>query len=218
MNELLLLFQIFFLVAFTFGAFRLGKDALIALFCLEAILANLFVLKQVTFFGLTVTASEGFAVSAFLALNLLREYFGLQEAKRGILICFGATVFAVGLNLIHLCYQGAFDDAVTRAYTTLLAPQARIVGASVLAFGFVQFLDLKVWSRLPQRWAFWRRNFFTSCISLSADTLIFTIVGLVGLIACPVHVCLFSFTIKMISLLCTLPLSAWMIRLVKKPA
>ena len=41
-------------------------------------------LKQITLFGLNATASDIFAIGSLLGLNLLREIYGITEAKKAI--------------------------------------------------------------------------------------------------------------------------------------
>ena len=62
MNELIFLFHILLVLSFVLGALRLGKNALLSLLALQAILANLFVVKQISLFGFAVTCSDVFAI------------------------------------------------------------------------------------------------------------------------------------------------------------
>ena len=76
MNEFVFFLHIFVVATFALGACRLGKEMLVAWIGLQAVLANLFVLKQMKLFWLDVTCSDVYAVGAFLSLNLLQEYYG----------------------------------------------------------------------------------------------------------------------------------------------
>ncbi len=71
LNELIFLSYICVVSGASLIALALGKEALIALICLQAVLVNFFVTKQITLFGLTATASDALAVGTTLALNLL---------------------------------------------------------------------------------------------------------------------------------------------------
>ena len=73
MNESIFLFHVITILVFTLIAFRLGKTALGSWICIQALCANLLVLKQVVLFGLHVTCSDVFAIGGILRLNLLQE-------------------------------------------------------------------------------------------------------------------------------------------------
>src|SRR5690554_7549504 len=60
---------------------RLGERALHAWLCVIAVAMNLFVSKQISLFGLEVTATDALAVSYLLGFNLLQEFYGKQVAR-----------------------------------------------------------------------------------------------------------------------------------------
>jgi len=66
MNEFLFIAQSFLIVGFALGAMKLGSSALVSWVAVQALIANLFVLKQITLFGFNITASDGFASAACL--------------------------------------------------------------------------------------------------------------------------------------------------------
>ena len=78
MNELIFLSQIFLISASTLAALYIGKEALISLICLQCVLANIFVLKEITLCGLTATGSDAFTVGIVLGLNLLQNITDAQ--------------------------------------------------------------------------------------------------------------------------------------------
>ncbi|MBI3236884.1 MAG: hypothetical protein HYZ48_04205 [Chlamydiales bacterium] len=84
MNELLFFLHIVFVLGLSAIFLKKGKAALTGWVCLQAVLANLFVLKQMVFFGFHITCSDLFAVGCTLGMNLLREYFGKAAAREGI--------------------------------------------------------------------------------------------------------------------------------------
>ena len=71
----------------------IGNQALCSFLCVQAILANLFVIKQITLLGFTATASDMYIVGSVLTLNLLQEYYGKDEARRAIWISFSMLLF-----------------------------------------------------------------------------------------------------------------------------
>lgn len=64
MNEALFFLEIGALVFFTLLAMWHSKEALVSWIVLQGVFANLFVLKEIPFFGLSVTPTDPFAVSA----------------------------------------------------------------------------------------------------------------------------------------------------------
>ena len=67
---------------FTVLALKISKETLVAMISIYCILANLFVLKQISLFGYHPTASDAFSVGAILGLNLLQEYYGKDFCRR----------------------------------------------------------------------------------------------------------------------------------------
>ena len=81
MNELIFFAHVLISVALMLGALRFGRVVLVAAICLQEVLANLFVLKQVTLFGLEVTCSDAYAIGSIIGLNLLQEFYGKERAR-----------------------------------------------------------------------------------------------------------------------------------------
>lgn len=200
MNELLFFSQIVLCVLFTAYAVRLGKEALTALIALEALLANLFVLKQTTLFGLSVTCSDVFAIGVILGLNLLQEKFTKESARRAGAISLLLLAFFTLMSQFHLLYFPLSSDATQEAYHTLLSPAPRLFIASLAVFFFVQQADLHFYSflkkRLPMRFAL--RSFIALVASQLLDTVLFSLFGLYGLVSSLVQIIFFSFCVKLL--------------------
>ncbi len=71
-NEILFLSQIIIIALVTLGALRRGSEALVAWVCLQTLLSDWFVTKQMLLFGLEVTCSDAYAVGTILGINLMR--------------------------------------------------------------------------------------------------------------------------------------------------
>ena len=80
-NESILLLHILIISLATFIALRLGKSALVAFAVLQMVLANIFVLKITTLFGMEATCADAFVVGSLLSLNILNELYGNVIAK-----------------------------------------------------------------------------------------------------------------------------------------
>lgn len=193
-NESLFFFHILVVISFVFLALRLGKSALTALVALQGVFANLFVVKQITLFGFSVTCSDVFAIGAILSLNLLQEYFGKEAAKHAVKISFLSLLFFVVLSQVHLFYTPNQSDVTQVAFQTILTHSVRIVFASLATFFIVQQFDLRFFGwlkgKLPIRVA-------TSLVcSQFLDTALFSILGLYGIVESVLDIMIVSFIIK----------------------
>lgn len=90
MNELFLLIHTLIISIAALIALKLGKHCLIAFIAAQSILANLFVVKQITLFGFNGTASDAFMIGSIFGLHLLQEYYGTKEAQNSVKISFFA--------------------------------------------------------------------------------------------------------------------------------
>lgn len=211
MNETLFLIHMALAFLFTLGALKLGKGALTTWICLQALFANLFVLKQIQLFGFQVTCSDVFAVGGILGLNLLQEYYGREASKKATQACFFFMLFFVILSKIHLLYIPSLEDTAHDAYNQLLAPAPRLLIASLLVFFIVQKIDLQLFSKLKSKMgnsSFGLRNIISLLSSQLLDTILFTFIGLYGIVSSLSDVIFMSFLIKVAVILCLSP-SAW---------
>src|ERR1700722_12989500 len=92
-NELTFVIHALLISASSLIALRLGTSALVSFVSTCCILANLFVIKQVSLFGLSATGSDAFTIGAVLGLNMLQEYYGKLAARTAIAINFFLLVF-----------------------------------------------------------------------------------------------------------------------------
>ncbi|MBI2812048.1 MAG: queuosine precursor transporter [Candidatus Melainabacteria bacterium] len=201
MNELLFFLHVAVVMLFGFGALRLGSPALTAWVALQAVLANLFVIKQISFFGFHVTCSDVFAVGSILGLNLLREYFGAEAAKRALWTCFFSMVFFVAMAQIHLLYTPSPYDTAHSAFEAILSPSPRLLGASLLVFFIVQQIDMRFFSYLKDKFSFLPlvvRNGISVSTTQVLDTVLFSFIGLFGLVTHLTDIILISSLIKLL--------------------
>ncbi|MGE0669638.1 MAG: queuosine precursor transporter [Parachlamydiales bacterium] len=217
MNEILFIVQVLTVFAFGMLALRFGKSALITWISLQAVLANLFVLKQMTFFGFHITCSDVFAIGSILGLNLLREYFGKQAADKGLWACFFSMLFFVAMAQLHLLYQPSPYDTAQGAYQTLLSPSPRLLLASLAVFFIVQQIDLRLFSYLKEKLTklpLTGRNAVSLTLSQFLDTVLFSYLGLYGLVSSLWDIIAISFLVKLIIISCSSPLIAFSKRIV----
>ncbi len=221
MNELLFGFHILTVIAFALAALRLGKGALIAFAVLLAVLANLFVVKQMVLFGFTVTCSDVFAVGGILCLNLLQEYYGKEAAGRAIKISVFGLIFFVCMAQAHLLYAPAAGDGTQGAFETIFSSTPRIVLASIAVFYLVQKIDIRLFG--------WLKNFFEGrklpwrmgvslFISQLIDTVLFSFAGLYGIVDSVADIIVVSFAVKCLVIACNSALVGFSKRFAKEAA
>lgn len=215
MNELIFFVQIFFIICFTLACLRWGKEALIANAAFQALFANLFLLKQINLFGFEVTASDAFAVGSMLSINLLREFYSKESAMQSVRISFFFLLFFALLSQTHLLYIPSTGDVAHKAYTQLFSLAPRLFFSSLFTFWVVQQFDLRFFgwlTRILPGQSFSVRSTFSLIVSQGLDTLLFTFLGLYGLVASTVDVLFVSFFIKWLAISTLLPLSTFIKR------
>ncbi len=201
LNLFLLLFHLFLLTICSFWAARLGKEALITLVCLMAVMANLFVLKQ-TFLGpLTITCSDAFAVGISLNLNLLQTSYGKKSANQAVFLSFLSLLFFGIMSQFHLLYLPASQDQYDGLYTQLFSVTPRLLLASIIAFALSQQIDVHGFhfiSKLYPQLSWKIRNMLTITFSQAVDTLLFTLLGLYGVLSPLLPLMLMSYSVKLL--------------------
>ncbi len=209
MNELLFLAHIFIVIGFGFAAFKMGKATLTSWIALQAVLANLFVIKQILFFGFHITCSDVFAVGNIFGLNLLREYHGQEEAKKALRTCFFAMAFFAAMAQIHLFYAPSPFDTSHASFKAVLSSSPRLLVASFAVFIFVQQMELRLFGLLKDKFQMIPlgcRNALSVGFTQFLDTLLFSILGLWGIVEHLSDVILVSFLIKLLVIMLMTPL------------
>jgi len=218
-NELLFLVHIIIISCFALGALKLGKEALIAFICMQCILANLFVIKQTTLFGFTATCSDAFTVGAVFGLNLLQEYFGKSMAKLAIWISFAFMLFYALLSQIHLHYIPSITDSAQIHFESILQFMPRIVTASFLVYLIVQFIDCHLYEFLKNLFQgsyLIGRNYISIMLCQFFDTVLFSFLGLYGIIDNIGEIILVSYLIKMVVMITSTPFLVLSKRIIRK--
>lgn len=208
-NEGYFLLHIGLILVALMGALRLGKEALVSLIALLGVIANLFVLKQMTLFGMDVTCADVYIVGCTLGLNLLQEHFGHESAKKATTIAFLSLLIFGLMSQMHLFYRPNFFDTTQSAYSRLLTAQPRILIASLTAYFLSQRLDVQLFGILKRtKLPFTARSGISLLICQGVDTLLFTFLGLYGLVTSCWDVVIVAYTIKVGVILLATPASA----------
>ncbi len=212
MNELLFIIQALLIIGFAIGALKLGKAALTSWVAVQALIANLFVLKQITLLGFNVTASDAFAIGSLLGLNFLQEYFSREEAQQATWICFFFMLFFALVSQLHLLYIPSPFDTAQAAFVTILSPSFRLLIASMSVFFIVQQIDIRFFGFLkkamPQA-SFALRAGLALVVSQFLDTCLFSVAGLYGMVASLFDIILVSFFVKLAVIFCFSSFMRW---------
>lgn len=214
MNEILFFIQTSLIIIFALSALKLGKSALVTWVSLQALIANLFVLKQITLFGFEVTASDSYVIGSLLGLNFLQEFFSKEEANKATWICFFCMIFFTFASQLHLFYQASVHDVSHSAFLTILTPSPRILIASLSVFFLVQQFDIRFFAFLKNKFpqaSFALRAGLALIISQFLDTVLFSFAGLYGIVASVLDIIIVSYLIKLIVIFCF----TFFVRLVK---
>lgn len=207
-NELLFILQAAFIGTTLLIALRLGKEALIAVIATQAVLANLFVIKQIALLGFNATAADAYAVGCMLGLNLLQEYYGKDTTRLAIWISFFVSVFFAISAYLHLLYTPFSSDITHNAYVTILSATPRIVAASLFTYFIVQQCDMRLYGFLKKKFEnrfYIIRNYSSVALSQLLDTVLFSFLGLYGIVTHVWEIILVSYTIKVAVLLLATP-------------
>lgn len=212
MNEVLFFTQTLLIVGFALGALKLGKSALTAWVAVQALIANLFVIKQITLFGFEVTASDAYAIGSLLGLNFLQEYFGEEEAYKATKACFFFMIFFAIASQLHLFFEPSLHDNSQSAFKAILSLSPRLLIASMGVFFIVQQIDIRFFGFLKKKWpevSFTVRAAVALVLSQFLDTFLFSFAGLYGVVASVIDIILVSFLVKLAVVFCFTSFTRW---------
>lgn len=210
-NEIIFLASCILTAALTLGMLMFGANGLVAAITAQAILENLFVVKQIQLFGLHVTSADVFAVGLVFAFNLLQEFYGKRRAFQAIGLYFVVSVWFLLARTAQLWYLPSCFDATHQHFCQILASSPRIISSSIFTSVLSLVLDrhLYAWLReLVNQQSAWLANLFAIAASQLFDTVLFTFLALWGEVASPWSIIWFSFAIKLIAIALTAPFAA----------
>jgi len=199
-NELLLVIHTLIIGSAALVALKLGKEALVSYISIGALLANLFVLKQISLFGYTATCADAYYISAMLGLNLLQEYYGREVTTKAVWTSFFLMGFFALMSYIHLIYIPSMFDTSHSHFMALLEPAPRIVMASLATYFIVQQIDLRIYGTLKVLFLgnyLTLRSYISLGVSQLIDTILFSFLGLYGIVEHISDIIIVSYIIKL---------------------
>lgn len=185
MNELLWISFALVDLCMVLVVYRLfGRVGLFGLMVFNLLLCNIQVLKTVELFGLTTTLGNVLYASVFLATDLLSEFYGKKEARKGVLLGFVTLVMMVGYMQIALYFKPAADDFAQPHLSALFGFMPRIALASMVAYLISQMHDVWAFHAIKERTGgkfLWLRNNASTMISQFLDSAIFCTIAFWGM-------------------------------------
>ena len=212
MSELIFVLHAIIIAIFAILSLILGQSMLTAFICIQCILANLFVLKQTTLFTFTTTCADTFTIGAIFGLNLLQEYFGKESAKKAIWSNFLLLIFYTIMSQIHLAYTPTIQDITQMHFMPLLSIMPRITIASFVVYLFTQILDYHLYGffkRICHNKFLILRNYASIAICQLIDTVLFSFLGLYGIVDDIMSIIVVSYLIKLVAIFMTTPFVAF---------
>jgi uncharacterized integral membrane protein (TIGR00697 family) len=193
----------------TLGATMYGTHGLVAATCLFGVLSNLFVVKQITLFGLTATAADAFAVGALLGLNVLQEFYGKEITRKTIALNFICLIVYAIFAQLHLWFTPAAADINQIHFMGILQHAPRIVIASIAAYFLAQVFDYFFYGflrRITNNKFYLMRTYIAVIASQLVDTVLFGVLALYGIVENLGQIILVSYVVKLIVIAIATPL------------
>ena len=217
MNELIFFSHLLFILGSVTIALRLGKEALVSLFILLTVVANLFVTKEMVCFGFMITCTDAYTVGAMLIMNLIQEIYGKKVAGRILIALFFLLAVFVVMGQIHLQYLPSKSDVMHGAFQQILALTPRTMLVSIGAGVLAQKIGIELFARLRQkieRVPFWIPFALAAAVTQLIDTTVYSYGALYGVLHNMGHIIMVSYLIKLITIAamapCTLFMKKWM--------
>lgn len=177
-NELLFIIQTIVGLLFTLIAFRMGRHWLYGYVGVCIVLANIFVTKQITLFGLAATGGNVVYGAVFLATDLLAEHYGKKAAREAVYIGFFAAVFYTVMSQLILFFSPSSDDwGAAAGMSSIFSAAPSIIIASLTAYLASQLHDVWAFHFIRQKTQgrfLWLRNNLSTWVSQLIDSILFS--------------------------------------------
>lgn len=161
-------------------------DVLVALyiFCLisaETLGAKTFPLLQLGSFHFNASVAIFVLPIIFSINDVITEVYGKERARSvaqsGLIMVFLLFVFSLFATLLP---PSARFEPKEAAYDSIFLVSARIAVASLIAFGFSQFIDILIFAKLREKLKnrkLWLRNNLSNFLSQLVDTVVFMVLA-----------------------------------------
>lgn len=219
MNHLIFIAHITIISSFTLFFGWLGKSALISYVSLLFVLANIFVIKQINLLEFSITSADAYIIGVSFGINLIQEIWGKKSAQKAIFISFACSLFYLIMGYFQIWYIPASFDTSHEHFLYLMNNTLRIITASFVSYLIVQFADTIMYGYLKKKADgkyFIIRNYISMLSSQLFDTILFSFLGLYGIVHNITHIMVISYSVKVAAIFLTTPFIYYAKRIVKK--
>ncbi len=160
-----------------------GRYGLYAWIAMAIILANIQVMKTISFFGLVTAMGNIIYGTTFLATDILVENHGKEYARKGVLIGLFVLIFTTVIMQVSLMFVPHSSDTLSPALEKIFSVLPRITVASIAAYLVAQMHDIwafDFWKRRTEGRRLWLRNNLSTTVSQLLDNFVFTWIAFVG--------------------------------------
>lgn len=189
-----------------FGTY--GKSALISYVSLLFVIANIFVIKQISLGSLTITSADPYIIGVSFGINLIQEIWGKKNAQKTIFISFACSLFYLVMGYFQIWYIPAAHDTSHRHFLYLMNHSLRIIIASFISYLIVQYVDTIMYGYLKKHSNgkyFIIRNYISMLSSQLFDTILFSFLGLYGIVHHITDIIVMSYSVKIVAIILTTP-------------
>lgn len=160
----------------------------VALLVVCNLIANKFVTVNLGFLGF----DNPFILSAgvlpypltFLITDVLSEFYGKKRTNKVIITGFVASIIILGVLMLASWFPSIEGSPVSdETYNMVFKNSWRVIGASMIAYLFAQFVDVKLfhfWKGLTKGKHLWIRNNGSTVLSQFVDTALVVSVLFIG--------------------------------------
>jgi len=157
-----------------------GRVGLHVSIVLSIVLCNIEVLKQVRLFGINTTLGNTLYASIFLATDMLGEFYGKKEARRGVILGFLAMFLAAVHMTFAVNYAPSDFDTAHAPLKAVFGLVPGIAFASLAAYVASQYHDVVIYDVIKRKTKgrhLWLRNNASTMLSQLIDTAVFTTIA-----------------------------------------
>lgn len=151
MNHIYLIIEIIVAFGLLLAAKKFfGKAGVFAWIAIATVFANIFEAKNMMLFGMNLAAGHVMFGSVFLATDILSEYYGKAEAKKGVLVGLFADIALIACAQLCRLYIPSSLDNADEAIQRLFSMSVRITAASAVMFFISNWCDVLLFNKIKE--------------------------------------------------------------------
>lgn len=151
MNHIYLIIEIIVAFGLLLAAKKFfGKAGVFAWIAIATVFANIFEAKNMMLFGMNLAAGHVMFGSVFLATDILSEYYGKAEAKKGVWVGLFADIALIACAQLCRLYIPSSLDTADEAIQRLFSMSVRITAASAVMFFISNWCDVLLFNKIKE--------------------------------------------------------------------